>query len=94
MFDKMELVNFKSLIKKVRTLSAILVELHAENKRLTDKIRELKENSPEEGILEKTKHLENEVRKLKKENRILREREKLVKEKMERLVVKLEEINL
>ncbi|MCB0286211.1 MAG: hypothetical protein KDE57_06095 [Calditrichaeota bacterium] len=78
------------LFNKVDALLKLVENLKAENKVLKKKIAEIQlhPKTNEDG----SETDEKELSHLKKENKLLKEREKLIKNKVERLMVKLENI--
>lgn len=78
------------LFSKVDALLKLVENLKAENNMLKKKIAEIQQHpkANPDGSETNDKELSN----LKKENKLLKEREKLIKNKVERLMVKLEDI--
>ncbi|MCB0265249.1 MAG: hypothetical protein R3C26_23015 [Calditrichia bacterium] len=78
------------LFSKVDALLKLVENLKAENTLLKKKIAEIQRHPKTNPDDSETN--DKELSHLKKENKLLKEREKLIKNKVERLMVKLENI--
>jgi len=86
--------NFHLLTEKVRALQKLVVELVDKNRELEEELDKYKEGTFFQEQKKQLMDLEALIRQLKRENKTLKEKEKLIKNKIERLAVKLEEIEL
>lgn len=87
-----ELKNFDETYDKINQFFRIFEELKKSYDRLTIEVNELKSNPQKEEYLKRIEELEKEILELKKTNKTLKETENLIKNKVERLAVKLENI--
>ena len=85
--------NLAQLSVRIQKLLSVLEALKAKNDALTKELQSFKKGHDIESE-EKISDLEEEIRKYKRENKILKENEKLIKNKVERLSVKLDQIEI
>ncbi len=86
--------NFVKLSKRVDKLLEILQILSEDNAKLKTELEMYQRGDAVTLSSARIWELEKEIKRLKKENKTLKEREKLIKNKVERLAVKLDEIEL
>ncbi len=86
--------NFYLLTEKVRELQNLVSALVGKNRELEEELTNYREGTYYQEYMKQLTELEGVVRQLKRENKTLKEKEKLIKNKIERLAVKLEEIEL
>jgi uncharacterized protein Yka (UPF0111/DUF47 family) len=93
MENQSEFVSFEQIYNKIQQFFKIFEELVESNNRLKSELEEIKANPQKEQYLKKISELENEISSLKKTNKTLKETENLIKNKIERLAVKVENID-
>ncbi len=84
---------FISLSNKVQELLEVIDRLKNQNNKLSESLETYK-NGVEVNYEKRILDLEEEIRKFKKENKTLKEKEKLIKNKVERLSVKLNQVEI
>jgi len=86
--------NFTVLVNRIDEVLAHLNRLVEANTRLENDLKQYQHVSDVTDIPGHIQMLEVENQQLKKENKLLKERDKLIKNKVERLAVKLEDIDI
>lgn len=89
-----ELTDFEQIYQRVEQFIQIFDELQKSHDRLKIELEEARSNPQKEEYVKRIKELEKEILKLKKTNKTLKETENLIKNKVERLAVKLENIEV
>ncbi len=86
--------NFTVLVNRIDEVLARFDRLVKVNARLKNEMKQYQQVADVTDVSGHIQSLEVENQKLKRENKRLKEREKLIKNKIERLAVKLEDINI
>ena len=89
-----ETVDFDQVYQKIQQFFKIFEELKRRHDRLKGELEEIRLNPEKEQQGNKIKELERQVSQLKKLNKTLKEKESLIKNKIDRLAVKLENIDI
>lgn len=93
MENQPEFVSFDQIYNKIQRFFKVFEELVESNSRLKIELEEIKANPQKEEYLKRINELEKEISNLKKTNKTLKETENLIKNKIERLAVKVENID-
>ena len=93
MENQSEYVSFDQIYNKIQQFFKVFDELVESHNRLKTELEEVKANPQKEEYLKKINELEKEISDLKKTNKTLKETENLIKNKIERLAVKVENID-
>ena len=89
-----EIVNFDEVFLKVQQFFKLFEELKRRHDRLKKELEGARSNPEKENQTRRIQELEKEVIHLKKINKTLKEKESLIKNKVDRLAVKLENIEV
>ena len=89
-----EIGDFDQVYQKIQQFFKIFEELKRRHDRLKGELEEIRLNPEKEQQGNKIKELERQVSQLKKLNKTLKEKESLIKNKIDRLAVKLENIDI
>lgn len=89
-----EIGDFDQVYQKIQQFFKIFEELKRRHDRLKAELEEIRSNPEREHQGNRIKELEREVAQLKKLNKTLKEKESLIKNKIDRLAVKLENIDI
>jgi predicted nuclease with TOPRIM domain len=89
-----EIGDFDQVYQKIQQFFKIFEELKRRHDRLIAELEEIRSNPEKEQQGNKIRELEMEVAQLKKLNKTLKEKESLIKNKIDRLAVKLENIDI
>ncbi len=92
--EQLQLEKYYRLLDRVRKIILLLQRTLEGNQELKKRILELESQDHSAEIERKILGLEDEIRRLKKENKVLKEKERIIKTKIERLSVKLDQIEL
>jgi RecA/RadA recombinase len=93
MENQLEVINFDQIFNKIQQFFEVFDALVKFNNQLRAELEQLKANPHKEEYLKRISELEKEIMYLKKTNKTLKETENLIKNKVERLAVKLEDID-
>ena len=93
MENQAELINFDQLFDKIQQFFKVFDALVKSHNQVKSELEQLKANPYKEEYLKRISELEKEIMYLKKTNKTLKETENLIKNKVERLAVKLEDID-
>lgn len=86
--------NFDRVYQKIQQFFKIYEELKKGHDRLKTELEQARSNDQKEVQDKKIQELEREIIRLKKINKTLKEKESLIKNKIDRLAVKLENIEV
>jgi seryl-tRNA synthetase len=89
-----EIGDFDQVYQKIQQFFKIFEELKRRHDRLIAELEEIRSNPEKEQQGNKIRELEREVAQIKKLNKTLKEKESLIKNKIDRLAVKLENIDI
>ena len=85
--------HFDKLFVKVKKLLQLTSTLQLENHQLREEVRRLREQRTNgEEVTFLPEEVEQRLLQLRKENKMLKDREKLIRNKIDRLTVKLEDL--
>jgi phage host-nuclease inhibitor protein Gam len=93
MDNQSALIDFEQIYNKVQQFFEVFDALVKSHTQMKTELEQLKANPQKEEYLKKINELEKEIAYLKKTNKTLKETENLIKNKVERLAVKLENID-
>jgi len=94
MDNQSETANFERVYQKIQQFFEIYEELKKRHDRLTTELEQVRSNPEKEQQGKRIRELEKEIIHLKKINKTLKEKESLIKNKVDRLAVKLENIEV